>query len=73
VAPRSLVPRHDVETVIVDGVIRLQERRFPGLDLAQVRAAAQHAGEELWARIQDWDPLGRTADEVNPWSFRVAK
>jgi cytosine/adenosine deaminase-related metal-dependent hydrolase len=63
----------DVETVIVDGVVRLRERRFPGLDLAQIRAAAQHAGEELWARIQDWDPLGRTADEVSPWSFRVAK
>lgn len=57
----------------MDGVVRLRERQFPGLDVAQIRDEAQHAGEELRARIQDWDALGRTADEVSPWSFRAAR
>jgi cytosine/adenosine deaminase-related metal-dependent hydrolase len=62
----------DVETVIVDGVVRLQARRLPGLELEGIRAEAQQIGEDLWARMQDWDALGRTADEMSPWSFPVA-
>ncbi|MBI2152147.1 MAG: amidohydrolase family protein, partial [Candidatus Rokubacteria bacterium] len=59
----------DVETVIVDGVVRMEGRRIPGVDLAAVRREAQQAGEEVWARVQEWDPLRRTADEISPWSF----
>ncbi len=59
----------DVETVIVDGVVRLENRRIPGVDLAAVRARAQVAGEDVWARLQEWDSLGRTAEQMSPWSF----
>jgi cytosine/adenosine deaminase-related metal-dependent hydrolase len=59
----------DVETVIVDGVVRMDKRRIPGVDLAGLRAQAQAAGEDVWARLQEWDPLGRTAEQMSPWSF----
>ncbi len=59
----------DVETVIVDGHIRMEDRRIPGVDLEAVGLQAQKAGEEVWARVQEWDPLGRTAEERAPWSF----
>ncbi|MBI3077376.1 MAG: amidohydrolase family protein, partial [Deltaproteobacteria bacterium] len=63
----------DVETVIVDGIVRMEARRIPGIDLAAVRQQAQEAGERVWARVQEWDPLGRTAEEISPWSFPLAR
>lgn len=62
----------DVETVIVDGVIRMEGGRIPGVDLAALRREAQEAGEEVWERVQEWDPLERTADQMSPWSFPLA-
>jgi len=62
----------DVVTVIVDGVVRMRERAIPGVDLAAVRAQAQQAGEAVWQRVQEWDPLGRTAEQISPWSFPLA-
>lgn len=62
----------DVETVIVDGVVRMEGRRIPGVDLAALRREAQEAGEEVWERVQEWDPLERTADQMSPWSFPLA-
>lgn len=59
----------DVETVIVDGIVRMEERRIPDLDLAGLGRQAQEAGEQVWARVQEWDPLRRTAGEMSPWSF----
>ena len=59
----------DVETVIVDGVVRMSDRRIPGVDFAALRQEAQAAGEDVWARLPDWDPLGRTAEQMSPWSF----
>jgi cytosine/adenosine deaminase-related metal-dependent hydrolase len=59
----------DVETVIVDGVVRMEGGQIPGVDFAAIRQQAQAAGEQVWSRVQEWDPLGRTADEINPWSF----
>ena len=59
----------DVETVIVDGVVRMEGRRIPGVDLAALAAEAQAAGEDVWARLPEWDPLSRAADEMSPWSF----
>ena len=59
----------DVVTVIVDGVVRMRERVIPGVDLAAVRAQAQEAGEAVWRRVQEWDPLRRTAEQISPWSF----
>jgi cytosine/adenosine deaminase-related metal-dependent hydrolase len=62
----------DVETVIVDGVMRMQDGIIPGIDFAALRAQAQAAGERVWAGWQDWDPLGRTAAQMSPFSFPLA-
>jgi 5-methylthioadenosine/S-adenosylhomocysteine deaminase len=59
----------DVDTVIVDGVVRMQAGRIPGVDFAALRAQAQAAGERIWSGWLNWDPLGRTADEMSPYSF----
>ncbi len=63
----------DVETVIVDGVVRMRERAIPGVDLAALRREAQAAGEEVWARLPEWDALGRTAEQMSPWSFPLVR
>ena len=62
----------DVVTVVVDGVVRMRDRVIPGVDLAALRAQAQDAGEAVWRRVQEWDPLGRTAEQISPWSFPLA-
>jgi len=59
----------DVDTVIVDGVVRMENGRIPGIDFAALRAQAQAAGERVWSGWANWDPLGRSADEVSPYSF----
>ena len=59
----------DVETVLVDGVVRMENRHIPGVDLAALRARAQAGAEEVWARLAEWDPLRRTAEQMSPWSF----
>jgi 5-methylthioadenosine/S-adenosylhomocysteine deaminase len=60
---------NDVETAIVDGAVRMENGRIPGVDFAQLRAQAQAAGERVWSGWQNWDPHGRTADEMSPYSF----
>ena len=59
----------DVETVIVDGIVRMDGRRIPGIDFGELRRRAQASAEQIWNRWQEWDTLGRTADEASPWSF----
>ncbi|MFG1423544.1 chlorohydrolase family protein [Roseixanthobacter liquoris] len=59
----------DVDTVIVDGIVRMEGGRIPGISFADLRGAAQAAGERVWAHWQDWDPHGRTAEEMSPLSF----
>ena len=59
----------DVETVIVDGVIRMRDGVIPGIDFAVLREQAQAAGERVWAGWQSWDTLGRTASGMSPFSF----
>jgi 5-methylthioadenosine/S-adenosylhomocysteine deaminase len=59
----------DVVTVIVDGAVRMRDRVIPGVDLATVQRQAQEAAQTVWRRVQEWDPLGRTAEEISPWSF----
>lgn len=59
----------DIDTVIVNGKICMEGGVIPGLDLHKLRDDAQRAGEAVWASVQEWDPLGRTAEETSPWSF----
>ena len=63
----------DVETVIVDGVVRMRERAIPGVDFAALRGETQAAGEGVWARWAEWDALGRTAEQMSPWSFPLVR
>jgi len=59
----------DVVGVIVDGVVRMRDRTIPGVDLVALRRQAQEAAEAVWQRVHEWDPLGRTAEHMSPWSF----
>jgi cytosine/adenosine deaminase-related metal-dependent hydrolase len=62
----------DVETVIVDGITRMEARQIPSLDLGALRQEAQRSAEGIWAQWHEWDPLGRTAVDMSPWSFPLA-
>jgi cytosine/adenosine deaminase-related metal-dependent hydrolase len=62
----------DVETVIVDGVVRMRDGAIPGIDFASLREQAQAAGERIWAGWRDWDTLGRSAAGMSPFSFPLA-
>ena len=59
----------DVDTVIVNGRICMEAGVIPGVDLDAVRDEAQRLSEEVWATVEEWDPLGRTAEEACPWSY----
>jgi len=59
----------DVDTVIIDGKLCMEDGTIPEIDFAQLRAEAQAAGEEIWAALPDWDPLGRTAEEACPYCY----
>jgi 5-methylthioadenosine/S-adenosylhomocysteine deaminase len=61
----------DIETVIVDGIVRMENRKIPGVDMERMRTAAQQSGEYMWNHWGDWDPLMRTAEQMNPWSFAL--
>ncbi len=60
----------DVDTVIVDGVVRMEGGRIPNVDFGALRVQAQQAGERIWDGWANWDPHGRTADQMSPFSFR---
>jgi 5-methylthioadenosine/S-adenosylhomocysteine deaminase len=59
----------DVDTVIVDGVVRMEGGKIPGVDFAELRRQAQVAGERIWDGWGNWDSLGRRADEMSPFTF----
>jgi 5-methylthioadenosine/S-adenosylhomocysteine deaminase len=59
----------DVDTAIVNGVVRMRGGKIIGLDLEEIRREAQVVADRLWSRLQEWDPLGRTADDMAPLSF----
>lgn len=63
----------DVDTVIVDGTVCMEGGVIPGVDLAQLRDEAQAAGEQVWATLAEWDPLGRTAEEACPWCYPMGE
>ena len=61
----------DVKTVIVNGQICMRDRVIDGIDDSQLLAAAQRLGERTWANWQDWDTLGRSAEEMCPMSYAM--
>ena len=62
----------DVDTVIIDGVVRMENRVIPGLDMEKLQIDTQVAAEYMWDHWQEWDPQYRTAEQVSPWSFPLA-
>jgi cytosine/adenosine deaminase-related metal-dependent hydrolase len=61
----------DVMTVIVGGEVCMRDRVIDGIDDAQLVAAAQRLGDRTWANWQDWDTLGRTAEQMCPMSYAL--
>ena len=61
----------DVKTVIVNGRMCMHDRVIDGINDAQLLAAAQRLGERTWANWQDWDTLGRSAEEMCPMSYAI--
>lgn len=69
---KSLVDRSsgdDVDMVMVDGRMLMNSRAATDSETELPRLDAQVAAEAAWDQVQTWDPLGRTAEEVSPWSF----
>jgi cytosine/adenosine deaminase-related metal-dependent hydrolase len=63
----------DVDTVIVDGKAVMEGGVIPGIDFAKLRSAAQAAAEQIWASLQEWDPMGRTQEAACPWCYPMAE
>ena len=63
----------DVDTVIVDGKVRMENGIIPNVDIPKLLAEAQAAGEQVWETLSEWDPLSRTADEACPWCYPTAE
>ena len=61
----------DIETVIVDGRVVMENGTIPGINLTDVAAQAQEAGEQVWETLQEWDPIGRTHIEACPWCYSM--
>ena len=59
----------DIETVIIDGRIVVEQRRFVGVDEAALLARVQVEAERIWEKIPEWDLRGRSAGEISPWAF----
>ncbi len=61
----------DVETVVIEGRFCMRDRVIPGVDLSALQREVQRDAEAIWEGIKDWDPLGRSAEERQPYSFPV--
>lgn len=62
----------DVDTVIVDGITRVEGGRVHGVDMAAVRRFGQEDAERLWGGWRNWDVAERSAEEASPWSFPLS-
>jgi cytosine/adenosine deaminase-related metal-dependent hydrolase len=59
----------DLDIAIIDGEIRMRDRRVLGVDVAALTRDLQAAGERMWPRMAAADWAGRGADELSPRSF----
>lgn len=63
----------DVDTVIVAGKTCMENGIIPGVDIPALLEEAQAAGENVWATLPDWDPLGRAAESACPWCYPLGE
>ena len=61
----------NVRDVIVNGRHVVQNRAFPGLDLAALRAWGQNYFDRYRAAFSEWDYRRRSPEELFPPSFRM--
>jgi len=59
----------DLDTVLIDGEVRLRDGQIPGVDLASLTRDLQAAGERMWANVPKGDWAGRSIDELAPQTF----
>jgi cytosine/adenosine deaminase-related metal-dependent hydrolase len=59
----------DLDTVLIDGEVRMRGREIPGVDIAQLTRDLQAAGERMWANVDKGDWAGRSIDELAPQTF----
>ncbi len=59
----------DLDTVLIDGEVRMRGRDIPGVDLAVLTRDLQAAGERMWANVHRGDWAGRSIDELAPQTF----
>ena len=64
----------DVQTVIVDGEVRVEQGRIPGVDLEALRRQGPGGrGVRLGPSPGLGRARARTAEEMSPWSFPLLK
>lgn len=59
----------DLDTVLIDGEVRMRARGIPSVDLAELTRDLQAAAERMWANVNRGDWAGRTVDELAPQTF----
>jgi 5-methylthioadenosine/S-adenosylhomocysteine deaminase len=59
----------DLDTVLIDGDVRMRGREIPGIDITALTHDLQAAGERMWANVHKGDWAGRTIDELAPQTF----
>ena len=59
----------DLNTVLIDGEVRMRDREVLGVDVKQLTADLQAAGERMWPAMQQHDWAGRDVDQLSPLSF----
>jgi len=61
----------DLKKVVINGRTVMEERSIPGVDIDQLSARLQAAGERLWDRIPRADWGEREIDELSPRSLEL--
>lgn len=59
----------DLNTSIIDGVVRMKDRQVLGVDIKKLADDLQAAGERMWPAMQEHDWAGRDVDQLSPQSF----
>lgn len=59
----------DLNTSIIDGVVRMKDRQVLGVDARKLALDLQAAGERMWPAMKEHDWAGRDVDQLSPQSF----